>query len=73
MYFIYFFQEQRNFFYLTRSEKQFIFIYTKIGSNFFCTSHTGPIGGLFKICIHRVCSRVVSVGDTCPHATENGR
>ena len=32
--FIYFFQEQRNFFYLTRSEKQFIFLYNKIGSNF---------------------------------------
>ena len=33
--FIYFFQEQRPFFYLTRSEKQFFFLYNKIGSNFF--------------------------------------
>ena len=33
--FIYFFQEQRIFFYLTRSEKQFLFLYNKIGSNFF--------------------------------------
>ena len=33
--FIYFFQEQRHFFYLTITEKQFIFLYTKIGSKFF--------------------------------------